>query len=893
MTPISDRAHGRAVRAPRRWLAGAACGLLAACASALLSPAFAIQPLVPGQHATQTRLLQPISAQDINVEPALEATTSLAAAAAQRAQVAGFLARYGGEWEMRWDRRNDLPNLIQGSGIALVPGRGNALTLAQLGLPANHQVDLATVETRLRDFIAANAELLGVKGVDLRLDPASSTVYGKGDSHWFVEFEQYQDGVRVDGANVFFRIAAGNIIQFGSNRIAPVRIGSFPVSARDAAFALALADIGFAAGTTVSEVLDAGELLLLPVAPAGDSGTADFAGSTGQGYAHRLVWRFTFRVHDDEATYRVLTDAHSNRVIDVQNINTYVNATVTGGIYPTTNTDPEIVVPLPFAAVTNGSAKVTDALGIYDYSGGAATSALDGKYFKMSDGCGSISLSNSTDGNLAFGSSGGTDCTTPGVGGPGNTHSSRSGFYHLTNINRKAITFLPGNTWLNGKVTANMNVNDVCNAYWNGASLNFFKSGTYGSTFCSNTGEIAAVFLHEWGHGMDTNSGGSAGDMGSGEAVGDTFAFLETKTSCIGDNFTPGKICHNCTTCTGVRDVRDFGLTGSKPIAKPSNVTAAGGIKCDDYVGQGGISCPYTTNSGQVYRGPMGYEGHCESIIASSANWDLSQMLISRWGNPQGWQEMDRIWYGSLTPSKSAYRVASGGTCNPSATVDGCGADNWYTVFLAADDDDGNLGNGTPNACRIWDAFNAHGIACGTRPVCSNDAPDFNLAITPATQSVCAMPSASASYTVNVGQQLGFTNPVALSASGLPSGVSASFSPSSVIPGNSAAMTVNVSGAAAGTATLTVSGSASGSPGHSATTQLVIATALPALPALNAPLDGATGTPRSPAFAWASDVAAESYTIEVASDNAFTTIVASGTPTSNSWTPSTPLAPLT
>jgi trimeric autotransporter adhesin len=51
--------------------------------------------------------------------------------------------------------------------------------------------------------------------------------------------------------------------------------------------------------------------------------------------------------------------------------------------------------------------------------------------------------------------------------------------------------------------------------------------------------------------------------------------------------------------------------------------------------------------------------------------------------------------------------------------VDGCAASNWYTVFLPADDDDGNLANGTPNACRIWDAFNAHGIACGVRPTCT------------------------------------------------------------------------------------------------------------------------------------------------------------------------------
>jgi hypothetical protein len=81
---------------------------------------------------------------------------------------------------------------------------------------------------------------------------------------------------------------------------------------------------------------------------------------------------------------------------------------------------------------------------------------------------------------------------------------------------------------------------------------------------------------------------------------------------------------------------------------------------------------------------------------------------------------METLWYRSLTAGKSAYRVASGGTgCNTAATTDGCLADNWYSVDLVANDDDGNLANGTPDACRIWAAFNAHGIACGAQPPCS------------------------------------------------------------------------------------------------------------------------------------------------------------------------------
>ena len=162
-------------------------------------------------------------------------------------------------------------------------------------------------------------------------------------------------------------------------------------------------------------------------------------------------------------------------------------------------------------------------------------------------------------------------------------------------------------------------------------------------------------------------------------------AFLETRDACIGDNFLLGTPCDNCNPdCSGVRDIAAFSLGGSATIARPDTVASNTGINCDRF------SCPYRVFGIFPYQGPMGYEGHCESYIASGATWDLTQRLVQDHGE-SGWATMDEIWYSTLNPSKSAYRVASGGKCNPSASVDGCAASNWYTVFLAADDDDGNL----------------------------------------------------------------------------------------------------------------------------------------------------------------------------------------------------------
>lgn len=832
-------------------------------------PALAIRPPDAGQK-NLGHLTHPVTTTSLQVRPDLSASTALAPGAATHAGVDQFINHFGGSWTVRWDRRSNRPSLIQGSGVPLIPGSGNQLTKGDLGLGPAQKTSMGTVEAALQRFALENQNLLQTAGMDFRLDAANSAPYGDGRDHWFVEFDQYYKGVRVDGANLFFRLSHGNIVQFGTKRIAPVDIDVKPAMSRDDAFNAAFRQMPFKDGARIKDVKEPGQLLIMPTMSVVQPVGTRFTGSPGQGYSHVLVWRFVYQLFDDNSTYEVLFDAHSNTLLQVRDLTLYTQATVKGGVYPDSNADPEITLPMPFAKVTNGSAKTTDIDGHYDYTGGTASTSLDGKYFRMSDNCGAISLSNTTDGNLDLGSSGGTDCTTPGIGGPGNTHASRTGFYHLTLINQTAQTYYPSNTWLQSKVTANMNINDTCNAYWNGFSLNFFKSGGG----CSNTGELAGVFLHEWGHGMDQNTGGSASENGSGEAVGDTFSFLYTKDSCIGTNFFPGGTCHNCSTgCTGVRDVAAFAVYGpdgtpmvGNVVAKPSTVKDPNGI---DAYG----SCPYYTPQGQPYQGPMGYEGHDESLIASSANWDLTRILINEFGPQQGWQQMNRIWYGSLVPSKSAYQVVSGGQCNPNAEVDGCGSDNWYTVFLAADDDDGNLSNGTPNACRIWDAFEAHGIACGARPACTGGAsPDFTIGSDSPSQAVCAPDSTI--YPIEIGAQQGYDEPVTLATSNLPAGVTASFSTNPVTPGSNSDLTLTADASvAAGSYDITVTGTAQDSPGHSLTVELVVTTAPPGAVTLQGPSNAEANVSTSPELSWQASADASSYSVEIATDATFSNII--------------------
>jgi subtilisin-like proprotein convertase family protein len=71
------------------------------------------------------------------------------------------------------------------------------------------------------------------------------------------------------------------------------------------------------------------------------------------------------------------------------------------------------------------------------------------------------------------------------------------------------------------------------------------------------------------------------------------------------------------------------------------------------------------------------------------------------------WQLVERLWYET--------RPGSGGDayfCHLPLS-DSCGETTWYQKMRVADDDDGDLSNGTPHAAELFAAFARHDIACG------------------------------------------------------------------------------------------------------------------------------------------------------------------------------------
>src|SRR6185436_1219718 len=100
-------------------------------------------------------------------------------------------------------------------------------------------------------------------------------------------------------------------------------------------------------------------------------------------------------------------------------------------------------------------------------------------------------------------------------------------------------------------------------------------------------------------------------------------------------------------------------------------------------------------------------------------------------------------------------------------------------------------------------------------------APDFSLAATPPAQSIAR--GSSTSYTVTLTAVNGFAGDTTLSVSGLPSGVTATFSPA-IITGGSGSSTLTIDtlpSTAAGTSALSVS-AVSGTLNHGTSVDLTI-----------------------------------------------------------------------
>ncbi len=637
--------------------------------------------------------------------------------------------------------------------VPLVPGSGsgNTLTWAVLGIapPATDAAYKNAVALAFRSYLQAHQAQLGVSTAELGT-PSIGTYENNRIVHVYIG--RVFGGVPVRDTFVRATLNSGNLILYGTRNWGSIDISTTPAISQDLA-RNAIRD--HLAGFTVREFAQP-QLVIVPLA-------------SDSGYSYRLAWAIGTKVDGSAGSWEALVDAKNGALLGFYDRNSYADQKkVIGGIFPVSNDgrSPNGVpdgleqpgYPMGFAYVTKGATQfTTNSEGLVTIAGTPTTfrTSLAGPFLRIQDQCGAVNELTGCE-TLDLGMSDGTDCTHPLNHSAGDTHSSRTGFFELNRliaqakswVGPAAVANLPTAGWMNCQFPANMNINNACNAFFSPAdtaapttgSVNFYRAGTLGTNVCRNTGEIPAVFDHEWGHGLDTFDD-SPGVSLPGEAYADMTSILRLNGSCIArgfflDNSIGGNCTGNgdvCLDCSGVREA-DWLKRASKT---PHDIAWVLGQSTTVPGSCGALIAPPTPfNAGPCARGT-----HCEGTIISESFWDLIHRDLPCHG--KGWElpnpdgsgpvaggrcknvgdsdptiddnsalvMVTRIFYAASGGVVMGYQCdqapSSGGPRNG-----GCNADSWYMNVLAADDDDGNLANGTPHMVAIETAFRRHGIAC-------------------------------------------------------------------------------------------------------------------------------------------------------------------------------------
>jgi len=603
-----------------------------------------------------------------------------------------FRNNHGGSWAVYLDRRTGMPTMVSGSGVEWFPNdSGSCETLEEM-------------ESRARSLLERHRTLLGDWSPVLALDAGASGELREG--HWQLVFRQEVNGIRVENARLEFQVRNGRMVMFGSSHWGVPTTDGLP--AIDVEEARAFLDSYLDTDTSSFEEVAEPELVIVALdadPPYGIERPRRWTGVRGEGLTHALIWRLKFQDPASPAMWTGEIDAHDGAVRAFYDGAHY--AGVRGGVIPEapdvgcSNGGCELDdFPMPYADWTESgqAASFTDLFGNLTCSDPGSTfeTTLVGTYVRVDDTCGPVSETAGCGGTLQLGLKGGENCDVAPGASPGNTAAARSSFYHMNHVAEVARFYNPDNLWLGSQVTVHSNWNGKCNASWgNGVYV-------YQADYpCSNSGEIQGIVVHEWGHGYDENDGG--GWDNTSEAYADVVAMLASRASCFGPGlFIDGRTCtgygDTCLTCTGFRD-HDWAARQANTPATPQVFVQN---NCIDGDKAGGSPC-----GGQV---------HCETYPIVESIFDLATRDLPAAGMDvdTAWQLVERLWYST--------RAGSGGDIYTCALPisDSCSASSWYQRLRVADDDDGDLANGTPHAAELYAAFARHNIACGSPGAAGN-----------------------------------------------------------------------------------------------------------------------------------------------------------------------------
>jgi hypothetical protein len=502
-----------------------------------------------------------------------------------------FASSDGAGWSARFDESTGSVRYLWGRGIPM-PATGPEIADAVAAIIERHP------------------DLFGVPAGSLRLRSARHVP--RTDT-WYVDLDALRDGLPTWRGGVSARVKHGNLVQ--------LTVGTAPRAAVTGRYALSASSaiqraiVGGPAPRALHTQATAEQILL----------------ERAYGSELRKTWLVRTATAEPPGLWVTFVDGETGAVLSVHDEVRYASGTISGRHHERTLDGSALVTsPMPLVTVSGSSdSGVTDDNGEYTLNGnGPFSTDLDGGYVDVRNSAGGEGSLSGSSPDLTWDSG---DATQAEI----------DSYVFLNQVLEWGQRTAPEVAWVQGPIVSNVNLNSVCNAYFDGA-VNFFSAGSG----CNNTGQIADVNFHEWGHGFHYYSIEAGFFDGSlSEGAGDTVSFLLTDDRYIAPYFG-----------TSGWAIRDVG---------PDQVYPQDFVNSSNYV-------------------------HTNGLIFGGAFWDLLDLLQDSEGEEAGNASTSQIFAGTL----------KGGTDIPGS----------FYEALVADDDDGDLENGTPHVCEIYDAFGRHGL---------------------------------------------------------------------------------------------------------------------------------------------------------------------------------------
>lgn len=364
--------------------------------------------------------------------------------------------------------------------------------------------------TRIHEFVDAQSRVFKITSQDLRL-VSDATIFD--DTDQFFKFRVLRSGIEIQDSSLDFRFKKGVLSQ-----IAIQSFSEAPALGRGPRIDTA---------ERAAESLKGQMLQHLKL-----SYRVDVRNDT-----YVLVPVDSFAVEAQGEIFIVQIETATGKTFSVTPTKYYLEGFAAGHIYERYWQETAKRVPYPDLKLpyVNGSV-TTDASGTFQTGAGnqPTLSGFSGNRVDVDTKTGELAKRNGTMSNgiwqVIFEQNSSASLTD-------NKEVAQSMIYYHTNrIIHRAKLYIDS-PWFNAPLAAHANLASACNAHWDGKSINLYSAGKSGSWDCANTGLISDVIYHEWGHGLDANTGGIE-DGAFSEGYGDIVAMLITRSNILGAGFT-------------------------------------------------------------------------------------------------------------------------------------------------------------------------------------------------------------------------------------------------------------------------------------------------------------------------------------------------------------------